>query len=87
MKALASLNEMLTSGFNVGTKMFKGTENIMSTFEIETRRLELGAQGRLEADQSELEETKTLALHRRKLNNAQLSADLAVEAARLGIII
>ena len=70
MKALASLNEMLTSGFNVGTKMFKGTENIMSTFEIETRRLELGAQGRLEADQSELEETKTLALHRRKLNNA-----------------
>ena len=84
---LSSISSFVGTVFRTATTATVAVENLANAAEKQTRRLDVLSSAALEAEVSQLEESKALALQKRKLLNARLEKDLAREMESLGITI
>lgn len=82
---LNSISTFVGTTFRTATTAVTAVENLANAAEKQTRRLDVLSAAALEAEVSQLEESKALALQKRKLLNHRLEQDLKREMESLGI--
>lgn len=82
---LSSISTFVGTTFRTATTAVTAVENLANAAEKQTRRLDVLSAAALEAEVSQLEESKALALQKRKLLNHRLEQDLKREMESLGI--
>lgn len=84
---LSSISTFVGTTFRTATAAVAAVENMANAAEKQTRRLDVLSAAALEAEVSQLEESKALALQKRKLLNHRLEQDLKREMESLGITV
>lgn len=84
---LSTISGFVSATFRTATTSVVAIENLANAAEKQTRRLDVLSSAALEAEVSQLEESKALALQKRKLLNHRLEQDLKREMDQLGITV